>query len=72
MSTVRGLACNGCGALMSWVRQRGEGFPDKQTMERLARVSGWNAPDKIGKHWCPACRRPDGRRGWTKRGPNNV
>lgn len=62
MSTIHGLACNGCGATIMFTRERGGGHPTKATIEQVARDTGWNAPDKAGRHWCPQCRRPDGRR----------
>lgn len=62
MSTIYGIQCNGCPAHFSWTRERGEGNPGKSVMEQFARNQGWNAPDKIGNHWCPNCRRKDGRK----------
>lgn len=63
MSAIRGLACNGgCGRSITWSQERGGRFLYKTEMERVARSQGWHAPDKLGRHWCPECRRPDGRR----------
>lgn len=56
MSTMHGLKCNGCGTTITFIRERGQGHPTKAIMERVARDAGWHAPDKIGRHWCPACR----------------
>lgn len=28
----------------------------KTLLEQVARDAGWQAPDKIERHWCPACR----------------
>lgn len=62
MSALRGLACNAaCGARLLWSQERGGRFLLKSEMEKEARHLGWNAPDKMGRHWCPRCRRPDGR-----------
>lgn len=41
---------------------RWQGYLPKATMQARARKEGWHAPDKLGRHWCPAHRRPDGRR----------
>jgi len=63
MSAIRGLLCNGgCGRSITWARDRGERFLLKSEMEQEARRRGWQAPDKLGRHLCPQCRRPDGRR----------
>lgn len=63
MSQVHGLACNTlCGAALHWVTERGEKAPTKAVMEARARKQGWHAPDKLGRHLCPKCCRPDGRR----------
>ncbi len=56
MSTVHGLACNGCGDRITFTRKRGQGNIPKATLEQVARNAGWNAPDKLGRHWCPSCR----------------
>lgn len=69
MSAIRGLACSaGCGASIVWAQERGGRFLLKSEMEKEARRRGWNAPDKLGHHWCPGCRRPDGR----KKGARNA
>lgn len=62
MSTVHGLSCNSCRALLIFTSERGIKAPTKAALERTARDRGWNAPDKMGRHWCPECRRPDGRK----------
>lgn len=62
MSTLHGLRCNGCARQVVFVRERGEAAVTKSFLENFARKQGWNAPDRLGKHWCPDCRRPDGRR----------
>ncbi len=63
MSAIRGLLCSaGCGRSLTWAQERGGRFLLKSEMEREARRRGWNAPDKLGRHFCPACRRPDGRK----------
>lgn len=56
MSTVHGLACNGCGSAITYTRERGEQVPTKSILEQVARDMGWNAPDKLGRHWCMNCR----------------
>lgn len=61
MSTVHGIRCNGCGTAILYARERGERVPMKSVMEQVARDVGWHAPDKLGRHWCPKCRRPDGK-----------
>lgn len=63
MSTVHGLSCNGCGSTLTVTRERGEGHPDKATYEKFARSQGWNAPDKLGRHWCQNCRKRPARSG---------
>jgi hypothetical protein len=63
MSTLHGLRCNGCDQQLLFVRERGEKPPTKSVLEAFARSQGWNAPDKLGRHWCRQCRRPDGRKG---------
>jgi hypothetical protein len=63
MSQVHGVQCNAlCGASILWATERGEHAPTKAEMEKEARRRGWNAPDKLGRHWCPEHRRPDGRK----------
>lgn len=63
MTSIRGLACEtGCGASIIWAQTRKGNFMLKSEMEKEARRRGWHAPDKLGRHWCPKCRRPDGRR----------
>lgn len=64
MSQIHGIACNadGCGATILWATERGQKAPTKSGMEQKARDRSWNAPDKLGNHWCPAHRRPDGRK----------
>lgn len=62
MSTLHGIRCNGCGTQILFARERGEGHPTKAILEQVARDEGWNAPDKLGHHWCRNCRRPDGKR----------
>lgn len=62
VSTLHGLQCNGCGCRILVSRERGEGHPTKAVLEQVARKEGWHAPDRLGKHWCSNCRRPDGRR----------
>ncbi len=37
MSTVHGLACNGCGTLLAITAERGVGHPDKAQFEKRAR-----------------------------------
>jgi hypothetical protein len=60
---LHGIACNRlCGQSITWATERGERAPTKDVMEKEARRRGWHAPDKIGRHWCPGCRRPDGRK----------
>lgn len=56
MSTVHGLSCNGCGASITYTRERGERVPSKAVLEQVARDTGWNAPDRLGRHWCMNCR----------------
>lgn len=66
MSALRGIMCNAlCGASITWAVERGDHAPMKSVMEKEARRRGWNAPDKAGRHWCPECRRPDGRKKGT-------
>jgi hypothetical protein len=67
MSALRGLICDGgCGRSITWSQSRGGRFLLKSEQEKEARRRGWNAPDKLGRHYCPSCRRPDGR----KKAPN--
>lgn len=51
MSFLRSIRCNGCGTQLSW-----HGRPTQAHMNQKARDTGWNAPDKAGRHWCPDCR----------------
>lgn len=53
MSTLHGVRCNGCGSQIIFARDRGESIPTKAMLEQVARNAGWNAPDKLGRHWCP-------------------
>ncbi len=63
MSQVHSIVCNAlCGRTISWVTERGDRPPTKAAMEQEARNRGWQAPDRLGRHLCPQCRRPDGRR----------
>jgi hypothetical protein len=63
MSQIHGIACNRlCGRTITWITERGEHAPTKADMEKEARSVGWNAPDKMGRHWCPEHRRPAGRK----------
>ena len=63
MSILRTLKCDGgCGRELSW-----HGRPPQAVMEQQARNQGWHAPDKLGKHFCLACRRPEGRVQWWRR-----
>lgn len=57
MTAFKGLACDGCGSTLTWrvVRGAGHGLT-KAGMEQRARNDGWQAPDKIGRHWCANCR----------------
>jgi len=63
MSTARGLSCNGCRTTHVTTRGRGERIPTKA---QVARDTGWHAPDKLGRHWCPDCQGRKQERG--KRG----
>lgn len=56
MSTVHGIVCNGCSRQITRTRETGESRPSKQAMEQAARNEGWQAPDKMGRHWCGYCR----------------
>lgn len=68
MSALRGLVCDGgCGASITWARTRGGRFLLKSEMEKEARARGWHAPDKIGRHLCPGCRRWEGLVQWWRR-----
>lgn len=63
MSIQRVIVCDGkCGAQMVW-----PGRPTRAVMEQQARDKGWHAPDKLGSHFCMACRRPEGRVQWWRR-----
>lgn len=54
----KALTCDGrCGAVIFWDVPRGDPAPTKSAMEHTARKRGWNAPDKLGRHWCPRCRK---------------
>jgi hypothetical protein len=54
----KSLACDGgCGREITWEVPRGGVSPTKSGMEHEARKRGWNAPDKLGRHWCQSCRK---------------
>lgn len=67
MSAVRGLRCDGCGDTITWTQPRGGRFLLKSEQEQVARQRGWQAPDKLGRHLCWNCRRPEGRDSWRRR-----
>lgn len=64
MSQMHGISCSasGCRRSSVWTTERGQKAPTKSVMEAYLRKLGWNAPDKLGNHWCPDHRRPDGRK----------
>lgn len=55
MAEYRVLGCDGCSRHLTW-QVTGRSRITKAQMEQGARDSGWQAPDKLGRHWCPACR----------------
>lgn len=60
---IHGISCNAlCGAKITWATERGDRAPTKAAMEQEARNRGWQAPDRLGRHFCSQCRRADGRR----------
>lgn len=68
MSAVRGLVCDGgCGRSITWSQSRGGRFLLKTEQEKEARHQGWQAPDKLGRHFCWFCRSEDGRNQWRRR-----
>lgn len=62
---VRGIVCDGCETRLEFgavATASGRRYPTIQMMEQRARDLGWNAPDKLGRHWCTRCR-PNDRKG---------
>ena len=54
---IVGIICNAqCGQSITWAADRGGKLPTKDVMEQEARNRGWHAPDRLGRHWCPAHR----------------
>lgn len=56
MAEYRVLGCDGCTRHLTWP-VTGRSRITKAGMEQGARDAGWQAPDKLGRHWCPACRK---------------
>lgn len=68
MSALRGLVCDGgCDRTMIWQQSVKGRFMSQTAQEKEARRQGWQAPDKLGRHLCWSCRRPEGRDQWRKR-----